>query len=301
MTAAVTTLTGREEEWRFAPFELFVPLIDVHDWQTHEVVLNDGQEDAFTHSGDATVLNVHVTQHATAHFTLDLRGSGASRIVTNVVTAAGSTLHFTVLGELDDDAVRFASVNVFPGRDSSVHANAVAMSARALRIETLVNFAEPGAEVELLGVTFGSGDAYLEQRLRVVHDAPHCSSTVTYKSAAMDRSHLVWVGDIVINREGIGTQTFELNRNLLLSEDARVDSVPNLELETGDVVGAGHASATGRIDDEHIFYLQSRGIPADVAQRIVVEGFFSELLEKMGLGERAASIMGSIHQRLDLA
>lgn len=301
MTSATLELTGREEEWRFAPFDLFAPLLSERDLTTHDRVLGDGVSETISHSQESVIMDVRVVDHGQAALTLPLTGGGASRCVLNVHVGTGATLRLNVIGELDADAVRLINLNIFPGRDSSIFGNAVALSAKALRIETLANFAEPGASVELLGLTFGSGQDYLEQRLRIVHDAPHCTSSVTYKSAAMDRSHLVWVGDIVINRAGVGTQTYELNRNLLLSGAARIDSVPNLELETGDVIGAGHASATGRIDDEHIFYLQSRGIPADVAQRIVVEGFFAELLSKMELGDREEEILSSIHERLEIS
>ena len=83
----------------------------------------------------------------------------------------------------------------------------------------------------------------------------------------------VWVGDVLIRKEAEGTDTYEANRNLVLTDGARADSVPNLEIETGLIEGAGHASATGRFDDEHLFYLMARGIPEDVARRLVVRGF----------------------------
>ena len=98
-----------------------------------------------------------------------------------------------------------------------------------------------------------------------------------------------------------GTQTYELNRNLLLTPEARADSVPNLEIETGEISGAGHASATGRFDDEQLFYLRSRGIPADEARRLVVRGFFADLIGRMGEPELQERLMGRIEARLAAA
>ena len=93
----------------------------------------------------------------------------------------------------------------------------------------------------------------------------------------------MWVGDVLIRAAAEGTDTYELNRNLVLSDGARADSVPNLEIETGLIEGAGHASATGRFDDEQLFYLRARGIPEDDARRLVVRGFFAELIHEIGV------------------
>ena len=120
----------------------------------------------------------------------------------------------------------------------------------------------PGGDAELLGLSFADAAQHLEHRLLVDHAVPHCRSRVTYKSALQgDEAHTVWVGDVVIRAAAVGTDTYELNRNLLLTPEARADSVPNLEIETGEIAGAGHASATGRFDAEQLFYLMARGIP----------------------------------------
>ena len=118
----------------------------------------------------------------------------------------------------------------------------------------------------------------------VDHEATNCRSHVMYKGALQGQdAHAVWIGDVLIQAAATGTDTYELNRNLVLTDGARVDSVPNLEIETGETVCAGHASATGRFDDEQLFYLMARGIPADEARRLVVRGFFAELVQQIGL------------------
>jgi Fe-S cluster assembly protein SufD len=111
-------------------------------------------------------------------------------------------------------------------------------------------------------------------------------------------AHAVWVGDVLIRPEALGIKTFELNRNLVLTDGARADSVPNLEIETGEILGAGHASATGRFDDEQLFYLQTRGIPEDQARRLVVRGFFASLINKLGVPELVGRLGAAVEREL---
>jgi Fe-S cluster assembly protein SufD len=111
----------------------------------------------------------------------------------------------------------------------------------------------------------------------------------------------VWVGDVLIQTQATGTSTYEINRNLLLTDGARADSVPNLEIETGEVVGAGHASTTGRFDDEQLFYLMSRGVPEGEARKLVVRGFFAELLAKIPVAELRERLGATIEARLESA
>jgi Fe-S cluster assembly protein SufD len=123
---------------------------------------------------------------------------------------------------------------------------------------------------------------------------------VTYKGALQgDKAHTVWVGDVLIRQAAEGTDTYELNRNLLLTDGARADSVPNLEIETGQIAGAGHASASGRFDDEQLFYLQARGITESEARRLVVRGFLNEIIQKIGNPEIEARLTASIEAELE--
>jgi Fe-S cluster assembly protein SufD len=123
---------------------------------------------------------------------------------------------------------------------------------------------------------------------------------VTYKGALAGASaHTVWIGDVLIRAAAEGTDTYELNRNLVLTDGARADSVPNLEIETGEIAGAGHASATGRFDEEQMFYLRSRGISEDQARKLVVRGFFADLIREIGVPAVEASLMGQIDLELD--
>jgi Fe-S cluster assembly protein SufD len=133
----------------------------------------------------------------------------------------------------------------------------------------------------------------------VHHVAPNTISRVNYKGALNGAgARTVWVGDVLIGPDAAGTDSYEANRNLVLSEGTRADSIPNLEIECGDIVGAGHASATGRFDDEHLFYLQSRGIPEDQARRLVVLGFLTEVVQKIGKGDLEAHLLRAIEVEL---
>jgi Fe-S cluster assembly protein SufD len=163
-----------------------------------------------------------------------------------------------------------------------------------------VNYDGPGGDAEMLGLYFADAGQHLEHRLLVDHAVPNCKSRVTYKGALQGAdAHTVWVGDVVIRHAAVGTDTYELNRNLVLTDGARADSVPNLEIETGEVAGAGHASATGRFDDEQLFYLQSRGIPSDVARRLVVRGFFADVIAQIDVPELRERLTAAIDAELE--
>ena len=159
-----------------------------------------------------------------------------------------------------------------------------------VRLMPQVSLRGPGGDAEMLGLYFADAGQHLEQPLLVDHCHAHCKSRVNYKGALQGQdAHTVWIGDVMIRADRpSSTDTYELNRNLLLTDGARADSVPNLEIETGEIIGAGHASATGRFDDEQLFYLQARGIPEDEARRLVVRGFFADVIERIlaGPGER---------------
>lgn len=224
--------------------------------------------------------------------------SGA--IVVNVADGAELTLLFVVDGPKTHRLI--AHIPATLGRDARFTACTVALGGRAVRLLPSVHYAGPGGRAELLGVFLAEGEQYFEQRIFVEHEQPHCSSNVIYKGALSGaHAHTVWIGDVLVRREAIGTETYEMNRNLLLSDGPRADSVPNLELETGDVVSAGHASATGRFDDEQLFYLQSRGIPADLARQLVVRGFFADVVGRLGLTQWRDDVMQRISARLGMS
>lgn len=225
---------------------------------------------------------IDVGADAKAIIVLDHTGSGAYAGDVEVIVGAGAKLHLVSVQEWDDDAVHASHHHARVGRDASFTSVVVTLGGGLVRITPTVTYDGPGGDAELYGLYFADAGQHQEHRLFVDHEAPHCRSRVMYKGALQgEAAHSVWVGDVLIRASATGTDTYELNRNLVLTDGARADSVPNLEIETGDVVGAGHASATGRFDDEQLFYLQSRGIDKDTARRLVVLGFFAEVLDKI--------------------
>jgi Fe-S cluster assembly protein SufD len=200
------------------------------------------------------------------------------------------------------DAVQAQHVRFRLDRDARLTHVQVALGGDLVRQYTSVEYAGRGGDAELYGLYFADADQHLEHRLLVDHQVPDCRSLVSYRGALQGNgAHTVWVGDVLIQAEATGTDTYEINRNLVLSDGARADSVPNLEIETGEVAGAGHASATGRFDDEQLFYLMARGIPETEARKLVVRGFFAELLGKIPAPELRERLGDAIEARLSKA
>ena len=233
---------------------------------------------AFTH------LVVEVDRFARAVVIVDHVGSTTLASNVEIRLDDGAELTFVSLQDWADDATHVEAQAVQVGRDARLRHAVVTLGGETVRISPSIRYAGPGGDATLLGLYFADQGQHFDHRLLIEHTTAHCRSLVTYKGAlAGDEARTVWVGDVLISPEGIGTDSYELNRNLILSDGARAESVPNLEIETGDVIGAGHASATGRFDDEQLFYLQARGIPADEARRMVVRAFFAEIVEAIGV------------------
>jgi Fe-S cluster assembly protein SufD len=235
-------------------------------------------------------LQVRVGELAEAVVVIDQRGSGT--YADNIEFVVGDAARLTVVSIADwaDDAVYVSSHHATLGKDAVLRHVAVTLGGDVVRLTARTKFCAPGGDAELLGLYFADDGQHFESRLLVDHAQPNCRSHVTYKGALQGDpdskkpdAHTVWIGDVLIRAAAAGTDTFETNRNLVLTDGARADSVPNLEIETGEIVGAGHASATGRFDDEQLFYLQARGIPEDQARRLVVRGFFGEIIAKIAV------------------
>lgn len=234
-------------------------------------------------SGYAYAL-IDIGAGATATVVLDHSGAATIAADVEIRVGDGARLTFASVQDWADGAVHVSHHHTRVGRDAEFTSVVVTLGGELVRITPTVSYDGPGGSAELLGVYFADAGQHLEHRLFVDHAEPHCRSRVTYKGALQGSgAHTVWIGDVLIRAAATGTDTYELNRNLVLSEGARADSVPNLEIETGQIEGAGHASATGRFDDEQLFYLMSRGIPAAEARRLVVLGFFGEIIDQLPL------------------
>ncbi|HMA47389.1 MAG TPA: Fe-S cluster assembly protein SufD [Frankiaceae bacterium] len=244
-------------------------------------------------------LVVEVAPFAAATVVLDHVGGATYAGNAELVVGDGASLTVVSLQDWDPGAVHVAAHAARVGRDARFRSFTVTLGGDLVRLSPTVTYAGSGGDAELYGLFFTDAGQHQEHRIFVDHGQRACRSRVTYKGALQgEGAHAVWIGDVLIRHGAVGTDTYELNRNLVLSDGARADSVPNLEIETGEVVGAGHASATGRFDDDQLFYLMARGIPAAQARRLVVRGFFAEVVERIDVPSLRERIVQAVEDEL---
>ncbi len=270
----------------------------VADQPIHLYLTGSGTEVVTGH----LVLDVDAGTHAT----VVLHGQGQATVANNVEVRVGADSSLTLLSVLDWEpaSVQVGSHSVRLQANARVRHGVVSLGGAVVRLHTSVDFAATGGDATMVGLYVAQADQHLEHRLFLDHSQPHCKSRVEYKGALQGQgARTVWVGDVLIRAAAEGTDTYELNRNLLLTPGAQADSVPNLEIETGEIAGAGHASATGRFDDEQLFYLMARGIDRAQARRLVVRGFFADVVAQFGVPQLAEQLMqqveGKLHPALD--
>jgi len=252
----------------------------------------------------ATPRAAHTVITGTRHSngTVILLNSGQAAITENVEIVVEEGAHLTVVSvqEWADDAIHLATHFATVGRDATFRHVVVSLGGKVVRVNPSVALSGEGADGELSGIYFADAGQHLEQRVYMHHEGANTKGRVNYKGALQGvGAHTVWVGDVLIGPDAAGTDSYEQNRNLVLSEGTRADSIPNLEIETGDILGAGHASATGRFDDEQLFYLQARGITEQEARRLVVLGFLTEIIQKIGKPELEQRLQISIDEELN--
>jgi Fe-S cluster assembly protein SufD len=276
-----------------------------------ETQTGDPVEIVVTGPGEGAVayghLQIRVEELAEAVVVIDHQGSGT--YADNVEFIVGDAARLTVVWIADwaDDAVHVSMHHAALGKDAVLRHAVVTLGGEVVRMSANVRFAAPGGDAELLGLYFADDGQHLESRLLIDHAHPDCKSNVLYKGALQGDpesrrpdAHTVWVGDVLIRAQATGTDTFETNRNLVLTDGARADSMPNLEIETGEIVRAGHASATGRFDDEQLFYLRSRGIPEEQARRLVVRGFFGGIISQIAVPHIRDRLTAAIEHELEI-
>jgi len=231
---------------------------------------------------------------------LDHRGSATYADNVELAVGDGASLSVVSLADWADDTVHVSHHYATVGRDARLRHAVVTLGGSVVRLGTEVRYDSPGGDAELTGLYFADAGQHLEHRLFVDHDVPRCRSRVTYKGALQgEDAHAVWIGDVLIRPEATGTDTYEYNRNLVLTDGTRVDSVPNLEILTGEIVGAGHASASGRLEDHHLFYLMARGIPFAEARRLVIRGFFGQLIDTIEIPELRGRVAEAVEAELE--
>jgi len=275
-------------------------LVDVpSDTEVDEpiVVTLNGTDPGITEAGH---LALRFGAHSRAVVVLVHEGASSMAQVVETVVGDGANVSVVSIQDWSDDAVHLSHQQALVGRDARYRHVAISFGGDVVRMNTSVAYDGPGGEAELLGLYFADAGQHLEHRLFVDHNAPKTKSNVDYKGALQGKgAHAVWIGDVLIRKVAEGIETYESNRNLVLTDGCRADSVPNLEIETGEIAGAGHASTTGRFDDQQLFYLQSRGISEDEARRLVVHGFFADIIRKIGVPQIEDRLLTTVEGELE--
>ncbi|MQA96510.1 MAG: Fe-S cluster assembly protein SufD [Streptosporangiales bacterium] len=245
-------------------------------------------------------IQVRLEPFAKAVVVIDHEGLGTYADNIEFLVGDGAALSVVSLQGWSDKAVHVSQHHARLDRDASFKSFLVSLGGDVVRISPSVRYAGPGGDAELYGLYFVDPGQHIEHRSLVDHAQSNCRSRVEYKGALQgEDAHAVWIGDVIIGEGTEGTDTYEYNRNLVLTDGTRVDSVPNLEIFTGEVQGAGHASASGRLEDIHIFYLMARGIPFEEARRLVIRGYFGALIQKIDVPELRERVMAEVEDELE--
>jgi Fe-S cluster assembly protein SufD len=248
---------------------------------------------------DAQHLVITAGRHSSGTVVIRFEGSATLADNVEIVVEDGAQLTVVSIDDWADDAVHVGHRHIKVGRDATFKHIDVTIGGDVVRNDTTAEYAGPGGSVEMLGLYFADEGQHIEHRLFVDHTAPKTKSHVVYKGALQgEGAHTVWIGNVLIRKVAEGIDTYEENRNLVLTDGAQADSVPNLEIETGEIEGAGHASATGRFDDEQLFYLRSRGVSEAEARRLVVHGFFNDLIRQIGVPELEDKLTATVEAEL---
>lgn len=242
---------------------------------------------------------VQVGANARATIVIRHEGSAAYAGKMDIRVGDGAAINFVSVQDWADDAVHGGQTSFLVGRDAEVRTVTVSLGGDVVRLAETARFAGPGGSLEQFGLYFVDAGQHIEHRLFVDHNTPKTKSNVDYRGALQgENAHSVWVGDVLIRKAAEGIETYEANKNLVLTDGCQADSVPNLEIQTGEIVGAGHSSTTGRFDDEQLFYLTSRGIDPVEAKRLVVHGFFTDIIRRVGVPELEEKLTQDIEAEL---
>lgn len=242
---------------------------------------------------------IEALEHSTATVVLQHTGSAQYAQNVEIIARDGSALTVITLQQWQDDAIHTAAHQARVDADATLKHFVVSFGGGIVRVNPNVELAGSGSEGYLYGLSYADAGQHLESQVYLHHKGPHTTGDVLYKGALQGQgAHSVWIGDVLIGPDATGTNSYEANRNLVLTEGARADSIPNLEIQTGDIQGAGHASATGRFDDEQLFYLQARGISEEEARRLVVLGFLSDIVQRLGIPALETELLDAIETEL---
>jgi Fe-S cluster assembly protein SufD len=220
----------------------------------------------------------------------------ASSVVELYVGQGAELEHLSVIG-WGAGVRHHALLRARVDRDARARSVVVTLGGDVVRVEPTMVCSGPGCDARALGLYFAGGEQHFEHRVVARHEAPQAYSNLLYKGAIQDQAHTVFFGNLVVPPGAPGTDAYQTNRNLVLNDGARADTIPFLEIATAEVK-CSHAGAVGRVDDEHLFYLRSRGVPEAAAKRLIVMGFLQEVLEQVSLGELRTELEDAVREKL---
>jgi Fe-S cluster assembly protein SufD len=270
-----------------------------------DVAADDVSEVTITRSAfDASPRAAHTVIRVApfAKTTVVIVNEGEANLTENVEIIAGESSNVSVISlqQWSASAHHAASHFIRTEKDAEVTHTVVTLSGQIVRLNPQTQLVGQGSSVNMLGLYFADAGQHLEQQVYVHHVGAHTKSRVNYKGALQGAgARTVWIGDVLIGQDAVGTDSYEQNRNLILTDGTRADSIPNLEIKTGDIAGAGHASATGRFDDEQLFYLQARGISEEIARQLVVRGFLNEIVQQIQVPAIAERVERALDAELE--
>ena len=208
-----------------------------------------------------------------------------------------SSLEYVVLDLLGSGTTQFGYQTSVLQKDAKLTSFSASMGGARARMRTDSTLAGEGSSSQLLAAYFGTGDQVHDLRTVQEHRAPHTTSDLFFVGSVADRAHSVYSGMIRVHRGASGAKAFQTNRNLVLSENARADSVPNLDIQENDVQ-CSHASAIGPVDESQRYYLESRGAPPQDAERLIVLGFFKDMIERAPLVGARKVVSDAVAEKL---
>ena len=221
-----------------------------------------------------------------------------SDAIVEIYAGPASRVRYVNLQDYGDGVTHLAVQRMRLARDADVKSLGVAFGGSLARTEVESVLAEDGASSELLGVYFGDGHQHIDHRSIQDHIGSRTSSDLLYKGAMRDRSNAIYTGTVIIEHGAHRCDAYQTNRNILLSDHAKAHSVPNLEILTNDPTRCGHAASVGPVSEDELFYLESRGIAPDEATRLIVRGFFAEVLDRIDIPEVRDGVEAAIEAEL---
>ncbi len=242
-------------------------------------------------------VNVNIGDNAEAELVILYRSSDLVQAVVNpqveIVMGDGARVRLLTVQEFAHGVAVVIHQRVQLGRDAAFRMGEVGLGGSLARLDLGVDLVGQGASSDVVGLFFGHLRQVLDYRMTITHRGRNTTSDVLLKGAVEDEAQSIFAGLVRIEKGAIRSSSFETNRNLVLSRDAKAHSIPNLEILCDDVM-CGHGSSVGPLEKEHLYYLQSRGLSTPRAERLLVRGFFRQVIERLpvhGLDDEVAAVL----------